>query len=191
MNSDTRMPAALQARRRSGADGSRPRTTSSPPSVVRSSRFSGTRQQACGTWRSAMAEHLVGGGHLEVERPRQLALEPGDVGIGDVAAVLAQVRGDAVGAGLDREVRGAQRIGMAAAARVADGGDVVDVDAEAQVAHVASLRHGSAAVALTGAHVPLAVPRSSRIARSLHRCSLRAWHLVEHALDLAHHRPSP
>ena len=30
----------------------------------------------------------------------ELALEPGDVGIGDVAAVLAQVRGDAVGAGL-------------------------------------------------------------------------------------------
>ena len=78
-------------------------------------------------------EHLVGGGHLEIERPRQLALEAGDVGIGDVAAVLAQVGGDAVGAGLDRQMRGAQRIGMAAAAGVADGRHVVDVDAEAQM----------------------------------------------------------
>ena len=81
-------------------------------------------------------EHLLGGGHLEVERPGQLALEPGDVVIGDVAAVLAQVGGDAVGARLDGEVRGAQRIGMAAAARVADGGDVVDVDAKAQMRRI-------------------------------------------------------
>ena len=81
-------------------------------------------------------QHLVGGRHLEVERPRQLALEPGDVGVGDVAAVLAQMRGDAVGARLHGEVRGAQRIGMAPAARVADGGDVVDVDAEAQLRSV-------------------------------------------------------
>ena len=78
-------------------------------------------------------QHLVGGGHLEVERPGQLALEAGDVGIRDVAAILAQVRGDAVGAGLDGQMRGAQRIGMPAAARVADGGHVVDVDAEAQM----------------------------------------------------------
>ena len=110
-----------------------PRTTSSPPSVVRSSRFSGTRQQACGTWRKRDREHLVGGRHLEIERPGQLALEAGDVVVGDVAAILAQVRGDAVGAGLDGQVGGAQRVGMAPAARVADGGDVVDVDAEAQV----------------------------------------------------------
>jgi hypothetical protein len=47
-----------------------------------------------------------------------------------VAAVLAQVRGDAVGAGRDGDVGGAHGIGMAAAARVADRGDVVDVDAE-------------------------------------------------------------
>ena len=78
-------------------------------------------------------QHLVGGGHLEIERPGQLALEPGDVGIRDVPAILAQVRGDAVGAGFDGQMRGAQRIGMPAAARIADGRDVVDVDAEAQM----------------------------------------------------------
>ena len=49
-----------------------------------------------------------------------------------MAAVLAQMRGDAVGAGRDRELGRAHRIGMAPAARIADGGDVVDIDAEAQ-----------------------------------------------------------
>ena len=39
----------------------------------------------------------------------------------------------AVGACRKRQVRRAQRIGMAAASRVADGGDVVDIDAKAQV----------------------------------------------------------
>ena len=78
-------------------------------------------------------QHLLGCRHLEIERPRQLALEARDVVIGDMAPILAQVRGDAVGAGLDGQVGGPHRIGMAAAARVADGGHVIDVDAEAQV----------------------------------------------------------
>ncbi len=45
----------LQAARRTGAMRLWPPTTSSPPSVVTSSRRSGTRQAACGRWRSAMA----------------------------------------------------------------------------------------------------------------------------------------
>ena len=49
-----------------------------------------------------------------------------------MAAVLAQMRGDAVGAGLDRGQRGAHRIRPFAAPRVAQGGDVIDIDAEAQ-----------------------------------------------------------
>ena len=84
-------------------------------------------------------QHLLGRRHLEVEGPRQLALETGDVGIGDVAPILAQMRGDAVGAGLDGQMRGAQGIGVPAAARVADGGDVIDVDAEAEVGRAATL----------------------------------------------------
>jgi hypothetical protein len=44
--------------------------------------------------------------------------------------VLAQVRRDAVGACADGEVRRAQRIGMTPAAGVADGGHMIDVDAE-------------------------------------------------------------
>ncbi len=85
-------------------------------------------------------EHLLGRCHLQIERARQLALEARDVVVGDVAAVFAQVRGDAVGAGLDGQVRGAQRIGMPAAARVADGGDVVDVHAQAEIGRLTHLR---------------------------------------------------
>ena len=56
-----------------------PPTMSSPPSVVRSSRFSGTRQAACGRMRRREADHLVGRRHLEIERHEELALEALDV----------------------------------------------------------------------------------------------------------------
>ena len=49
-----------------------------------------------------------------------------------MAAVLAQMRGDAVGAGLDRDKRRAHRIRPRARPRVAQGGDVIDIDSEAQ-----------------------------------------------------------
>ncbi len=49
--------------------------------------------------------------------------------IGNVASVLAEMRRDAVGAGLGGQARRAHRIGMTAAPRIADGGDVIDIDA--------------------------------------------------------------
>src|SRR5580700_4156793 len=49
-----------------------------------------------------------------------------------MAAVLAQVRGNTVGARLDRDQRGAHRIGIAPASRVAKGCDVIDVDSKTQ-----------------------------------------------------------
>jgi hypothetical protein len=49
-----------------------------------------------------------------------------------MAAVLAQMRGDAVGARLDRGQRGAHRIRPLACPRVAKGCDVIDIDAEAE-----------------------------------------------------------
>ena len=62
------------------------------------------------------------------------------IGIGDVAAILTQMRGDAICTGFGSHQRGAQGVGMQATARIADGGDVIDVDAEAQVvAHAARL----------------------------------------------------
>ncbi len=52
------------------------------------------------------------------------------VRIEDVAAVFAQMRGDAIGAGSDCDFGSLDRIGMPAAACVAHGGDVIDVHAE-------------------------------------------------------------
>ena len=73
--------------------------------------------------------HLRRRRHFEIERLVDLGLEPRDVVVADVAAILAQMRGDAVGAGMNGELRRADRIGMPPAAGVADGGDVIDVDA--------------------------------------------------------------
>src|ERR1700754_259170 len=49
-----------------------------------------------------------------------------------MAAVLAQMRGDAVGTGLDRGQRRAHRIGTLARPRIAQGGDVIDIYSETQ-----------------------------------------------------------
>ena len=78
------------------------------------------------------AQHLVGRRHLEIQRLGDFRLQPRHVVVADVAAILAQVRGDAVGAGLDREQRRAHRIGMAAGRARCDGRDVIDIDAETE-----------------------------------------------------------
>ncbi len=100
--------------------------------MVRSVRFSGTRQTACGRSLKRDRGHLLGRRHFEIERLVDFGFQPRDVVVADMAAVLAQMRGDAVGARRDREFGRAHRIGMAPAARIADGGDVIDIDAEAQ-----------------------------------------------------------
>ena len=78
-------------------------------------------------------DHLLGRRHLEIERLGDVRLEARDVLVADVPAILAQMRGDAVGARFDRDLRRTHGIGMPPAARVTDGRDVVDVDAEAEV----------------------------------------------------------
>ncbi len=54
-----------------------------------------------------------------------------DIVVGDMATVLAQMRGDVVGAGLDCDDCRAQRIGMVPSPRIAQRCHVIDVDAEA------------------------------------------------------------
>ena len=85
-------------------------------------------------------EHLLGRCHLEVQRQVDLGHQPVDVLVGDVPPVLAQVRGDAVGAGAGGDVCGAHRVGMIAAARVPDRRDMVDIDAEAKASAQAAAR---------------------------------------------------
>ena len=75
-------------------------------------------------------EHLRRRRHLHIEGHGQIRGEPRDVVVGDMTPVLAQMRGDVVGAGLDRDHCRAQRIGMAPSPRVPQRGDVIDVDAE-------------------------------------------------------------
>ena len=50
----------------------------------------------------------------------------------DVAAILAQMCGDAVGPGQHRHLGRLHRIRMPAAARIAHGRDVINVDAETE-----------------------------------------------------------
>ena len=72
--------------------------------------------------------HLGRRGHLEVQRTVQRLYQRLDIGVRDVAPVLAQMRRNAVGARRLGDARRAHRVGHRATARVADGGDVVDVD---------------------------------------------------------------
>ena len=85
-------------------------------------------------------EHLLGRRHFEVQRQVDLGDQPVDVLIGDVAPVLAQMGGDAVGAGFGGDDRRAHRVGVRAAARVPDGRDMVDIDAEAESVAQAAAR---------------------------------------------------
>ena len=130
---------------------------SSPPSVVTSCRPSGTSIAISGFSAQAIADHLVGGRHLEVELDVRELAQPPHVLVLDVAAVLAQVHGDAVGAAQVRLDRRPDRVGLVGAPRLADRGDVVDVDAELDHAASSSLC------------------RSRTMARVESSCPLRQW----------------
>ena len=87
--------------------------TSRPPSVVHLLARSGTRQAACGRWRSAIASISSVAAISKLSGSPISRLSALDVGVGDVAAILAQVGGDAVGAGGGGQLGGAHRIGIA------------------------------------------------------------------------------
>ena len=109
-----------------------PAMASRPPSVVRSSRRSGTsvttRQE-----RDAFCnrDHLVGCRHLQVDRARDGAPQPNDVVVGDVTTILAKVRRDPVRAGCQANRCATYGVGVWSAAGVPHRRDVVDVDVEA------------------------------------------------------------
>src|SRR5215211_325442 len=72
--------------------------------------------------------------HFEIEPGLDGAADVPTVAIEDMAAIFAQMNGNPVGAGLFAEARGRQRVrfaGIAAAIPgLADGSDVIDIDAE-------------------------------------------------------------
>ena len=93
-------------------------------------------------------QHLLGRGHFKVQGQVDLGHQPVDIAIGNVAAVFAEVRGDAVGAGLGSDDGRAHRIGMVAAARVPDGRDMIDIDAQPE--RIGAEARGQAAARLPG-----------------------------------------
>ena len=98
--------------------------------MVTSSRPSGTSIAISGLSPQAMRDHLFGRGHFEIELDLHQRAQPAHVLVLDVPAVLAQVHGDAVGAAQVRFRGRPDRVRLVRAARLAQRGDVVDVDAE-------------------------------------------------------------
>ena len=74
-------------------------------------------------------EHLLRRRHLEVERLVDLPRQPRDIVIGNMTAVLAQMRGNPVSAALNGDMRRTQRVRMAPTARIPDRRNVIDIDA--------------------------------------------------------------
>ena len=84
-------------------------------------------------------KHLLGRRHFQVQWQIDLRHQPVDIFVGDVPPILAEVRRDSIGAGLSRQCRRTHGVGMVAAARVPNGRDVVDIDAETErFAHAAA-----------------------------------------------------
>ncbi len=81
-------------------------------------------------------DHLGGAGHLEVEHGRDRGSDRVDVRVLNVAAILAQMRGDPVGAGALADGHGVGGNGLAPAACLPHRGDVIDVDVEPLMRHV-------------------------------------------------------
>ena len=77
-------------------------------------------------------QHFLRRRHFQIERHVQRRHQHGDILVANMAAILAQMRGDAVRARLHGQQRRLDRIGMGAAARVADGRHMVDIDPQAQ-----------------------------------------------------------
>lgn len=97
-----------------------------------------------GVHRERDPDHLVGDRHLEIQPRLHRLAQNLDVAILDVTPILAQVNGDTGSAGEFGEHGGVHRIGFRGAARLAHGGDVVDVDLESGHGWFRARRYGSA-----------------------------------------------
>jgi hypothetical protein len=76
------------------------------------------------------ADHFRCRRHFEIERLAETLLQPLHIVIDDMAAIFTQMCGDAVGAGGNGELGSLDRIGVASAARVSHGRNMVDIDPE-------------------------------------------------------------
>ena len=105
-------------------------TTSSPPSVVSSSRRSGTSVTCWGFTVRAMRTISWVAGHLHVQPRLHDLAQDLDVAVLDVPAVGAQVDGDAVGSRQLGQHGGLHGVGLRGPPRLAQRRHVVDVHAQ-------------------------------------------------------------
>jgi hypothetical protein len=113
-------------------------------------------------------EHLRRHCHLEIERGERRSSESRDVVVLDVTTVFAEMSGDVVGTCLHGELCRAQWVGQAPSPRIAQRGDVVDVDAKPDRGHVLelpSLHRGN-----RGHRVPSASPLDLSPSSRRRRC---------------------
>jgi len=89
--------------------------------------------------------HFGGCGHLEIHRQGDGIAQPRDIVVANMPAVLAQMHGNAVSAGLRRDGGSHQRIGMAAAPGIPQRCDMIDIDPQPQRARgrESGHQHGS------------------------------------------------
>ena len=80
--------------------------------------------------RSAMAIISSVTAHFQIHARLQHAAQNFHVRILDVAAVFAQMQGDRIGSGLLADQRGAHHVWITRPARLAQRGDMVDVQSE-------------------------------------------------------------
>jgi hypothetical protein len=85
-------------------------------------------------------DHFLGRRHFEIERLVDLRLQPRHVIIANMTTILAQMGGYSVATGRDRNFGRSHGIRMTATTGVANGGNVVDIDAQAKTVHALSLR---------------------------------------------------
>ena len=139
-------------------------------------------------------QHVFRRGAFKIQGDGQPGPQCLHIGIADVAAVFAQMGSDAIGTRRLGQQRGAQRVGPDRATGVAQGGDVVDVDAKAEFAGIchgcsgalppSGSREGATGAASGSALSAFGISRaaaSARVARSLWRFSLRSFEVVSRA----------
>lgn len=80
-------------------------------------------------------DHLLGRRHLEIKRFVDLGFKPSNIIVANMTPIFAQMCRDAVAAGGDCKFCRAYRIRVTAPTCVANGGDVIDIDAEAKTIH--------------------------------------------------------
>ena len=77
-------------------------------------------------------DHFRRSGHFKIERDSEFFHQAIDIRVGDMPTVLAQMRGDTIGAGRRGKQRRAHRVGVYPSARISYRRDMIDIHAEPQ-----------------------------------------------------------